>query len=209
MNYGLFEYDYQPIIRRYVTFYKGLDKKVTYEIKDAKDFYNYVMCLVEDPSLPYTIRLEYFVKCKRLKGKNVVKVSKEYFVNFFKIQNYQIWHEDYITRRYYDQFQDVEYSTLSESCINETIMSSDPLEILIRNELVDEIKKECETKLSTDEMKRIYKHLYENKNFTEISKEENLTRQAVSISVHKALRKLKENLQKNFKNSFTKTQKNY
>lgn len=197
-NYGLFEYDYLPIIKRYIVFYKGLDNAVIYEIKDAKEFYNYVMCLVEDPSLPYSIKFGYFIKCKGLKGKNTVRVSKKFFIRFFSMQNCQIWHEDYIQRRYYDQFQEAEYSTLSESSINESMMSLDPLEILIKNELDEEIKKECETKLSTDEMVRIYKYLYENKNFSKISEEKGLTRQAVSISIHKALDKLDKNIFKNF-----------
>ena len=198
LSYGLFDYDYLPIIRKYVIFHKGLDEKVAYEIKDPKEFYNYVMCLAEDPSLPYTIRFEYFIKCKELKGKNVARVSKEYFIDFFKTQNYRIWHDDYILRRYYDQFVDVDQIIVQNPTPNETIMTLDPLEILVKNELNSEIKKVCKSKLSTDEIRRIYKYLYENKNFTEISEEENLTRQAVSISVNKALKKLKENLSKNF-----------
>ena len=198
LSYGLFEYDYLPIIRKYVIFYKGLDEKVAYEIEAPKEFYNYVMCLVEDPSLPYTIKIEYFINCKGLKGKNVVRVPKENFIDFFKTQNYQIWHDDYILRRYYDQFVDVDQIIVPNPTPNETMMTLDPLEILIKNELNTEIKKVCKSKLSTDEMRRIYKYLYENKNFTEISEEENLTRQAISISVHKALKKLKENLSENF-----------
>lgn len=198
LSYGLFEYDYLPIIRKYVIFYKGLDEKVAYEIEDPKEFYNYVMCLVEDPSLPYTIRIEYFIKCKGLKGKNVVRVSKDYFINFFRMQNYNIWHEDYITRRYYDQFQQVEYATLSESNINEDMLSLDPLEILIRNEFNNELQKECEIKLSTDEMIRIYKYLYENKNISQIAREFGIKRQSVQESIHNGLSKLKKNFFENF-----------
>lgn len=198
LSYGLFDYDYLPIVRKYVIFYKGLDEKVAYEIKDQKEFYNYVMCLAEDPSLPYTIRFEYFIKCKGLKGKNVVRVSKNYFIKFFKAINYQIWHEDYIIRKYYDQFKEVEYSTLSESRINESMMSLDPLDILIKKEFDEEIKKEYKTKLSTEEMIRIYKYLYENKNISEIARESGVKRQTMQESIYNGLSKLKEKILKFF-----------
>ena len=192
MKNVLYQYDYLPMIKRYIVLYKNLDEKVAYEIKSPKEFYNYVMCLIEDPSLPYLPKIEYFIKCKGLKGKNVIPVSKENYIDFFKMQKYQAKHEAYIRRKYYTKFLDNEFTTLSEAAMEENMLSLDPLEILIKNEYDSELREKCQSKLSTTEMVRIYKYLYENKNFTEIAREENRSRTAISLSVSNALKKLKK-----------------
>ena len=186
-NYGLYEYDYVPVIKKYIVFYKGLDETVLYEITNDKEFANYIECLIADPMLPYTFRFEYYIKCKDLEGNNIVQVSKEFFADFFKWQNKELWHEDYINRRYFEQLKSFEDAEEDNSMSSSYKKSLDPLEILITKERNKDLDLAYKTKLSTVEQARIYKFLCKNKNFSEIAREENVAKQSVYESIHNAL----------------------